>query len=122
MECNRRHYNFLLSKKSRSAAERRACPRVSLRLPLRLTGVPGHVQPPPVTLRTEDLSEGGVRFLAPWSMEPGTPIHIEIDLVEQASGAPRTLARAAHIVRVEAADAPGQYELVAAFDANTSCG
>ena len=63
------------------AQERRAYPRARLSLSLsvrRIAGQPGEHD----HLRTEDISSNGVFFLYPQHIEPGTPIELEVLLVD----------------------------------------
>ncbi len=97
--------------------ERRLYPRAALRLPLRLKRVAGQREPAPVTLLTKNISSSGVYFLCPRWIEPGTPIELEVGLVERPLGHGSVrMTTAAHIVRVEPTDTPGWHGLAASFD------
>lgn len=97
--------------------ERRLYPRAALRLPLRLKRVAGQREPAPVTLLTKNISSSGVYFLCPRWIEPGTPIELEVGLVERPLGKGSVrMTTAAHIVRVEPTDTPGWHGLAASFD------
>ncbi len=99
------------------AQERRAYPRAALQLPLRLRRVAGQPEPVSVTLLTQNISSSGVFFLCPSELEPGTPIELEVALVERPLGRGSVrMATAAHIVRVEPSDIPGWHGLAASFD------
>ncbi len=99
------------------ADEKRAYPRASLRLPLRLVRVAGHRESREVTLVTRNISSSGVYFLSPQYVEPSTPIELEVALVERPLGRGSVrMVTAAHIVRAEPAEAPGWHGLAASFD------
>ncbi|HXA78250.1 MAG TPA: PilZ domain-containing protein [Candidatus Acidoferrales bacterium] len=99
------------------AYERRRYPRASLSLPLRLTRIGSAVEPIPVTLVTRNISSSGVCFLAPREIEPGTPIELEVALVDRPLGFGRVqMCTAAHIVRAEDTDTPGWRAYAASFD------
>jgi PilZ domain len=99
------------------ADEQRAYPRAALRLPLRLRRVAGELQPAGVTLLTRNISSSGAYFLCPCAIEPGTPIELEVGLVERPIGQGSVrMTTAAHVVRVEPCDTPGWYGLAASFD------
>ncbi len=99
------------------ADEKRAYPRASLHLPLRLVRVAGHKESMEVTLVTRNISSSGVYFLSPQYVEPSTPIELEVALVERPLGRGSVrMVTAAHIVRAEPAEAPGWHGLAASFD------
>ena len=69
------------------------------------------------TLRTTNISSSGVLFLCPQRIEPGTPIEIEVCLVDRPFGRGTVRMRTeAHIVRAEPASRPGWHFLAATFD------
>lgn len=97
--------------------DQRAYPRALLRLPLRLKRVAGHEEPVPLTLLTQNISSSGVFFLCPRRIEPGTPIELEVGLVDRPLGRGSVrMSTAAHVVRVEPTDTPGWHGLAASFD------
>jgi hypothetical protein len=99
------------------ARERRSNPRAKLSLPLRLTKIGTSVEPYPVTLVTRNISSGGIYFLAPREIEPGTAIELEVALVDRPLGMGRVqLLTAAHVVRAEEVDIPGWKGYAASFD------
>ena len=99
------------------AHERRGNPRAKLSLPLRLTRIGNAVEPYPVTLVTRNISSGGVYFLAPREIEPGTAIELEVALVDRPLGMGRVqLLTAAHVIRAEEVDIPGWRGYAASFD------
>jgi PilZ domain-containing protein len=97
--------------------ERRGYARAQLRLPLKVTRVAGQRQLDAVRLCTRDISSSGVFFLCPHRIEPGTPIEIEVALVDRPNhrGSVRMITEA-HIVRTEPARANGWHGLAALFD------
>ncbi len=97
--------------------ERRRNARAYLHLPLRLTSVNGQPEPVSVTLLTKNISSGGVCFLAPRHLEPGTAIELEVALVERPLGKGSVrMATAAHVVRTEPSSTPGWHSIAARFD------
>jgi hypothetical protein len=72
-------------------------------------------------LETRNISSTGLFFLAPFHVEPGTPIELEVVLVNPPFG--RSFGRGAvymsamaRVVRAENTEQPGWYGLAAAFD------
>jgi PilZ domain len=99
------------------AREKRRYPRAKLSLPLRLIRVGNLREEFPVTLVTRNISSSGIYFLAPRELHPGTSIELEVALVDRPMGHGRVqMYTAAHIVRVEASDAPGWQGYAATFD------
>jgi len=99
------------------ARDRRAYPRASLSLPMRLTRIGDITERIPVTLVTRNISSSGIYFLAPRDMEPGTAIELEVALVERPLGQGRVqMCTAAHIVRAEETEMPGWRGYAATFD------
>ncbi len=97
--------------------ERRAYPRAALSLPLRLKRVGGQREPQPITLVTKNISSSGTYFLCPRRIDSGTPIELEVGLVDRPLGRGSVrMTTAAHIVRIEPTDTPGWYGLAASFD------
>lgn len=97
--------------------EQRAYPRATLRLPLSLKRVAGQREPVRETLHTRNISSCGVYFLCPLRIEPGTPIELEVGLVQRPRGRGSVrMSTLAHVVRVEPADIPGWHGLAATFD------
>jgi c-di-GMP-binding flagellar brake protein YcgR len=99
------------------ASERRAYVRARIALPLRVQCVAGKRDPELGALHTRDISSSGVFFLSPRRIEPGTPIELEVVLVDRpfGSGTVRMCTQAC-VVRVEEAEKPGWHGLAAAFD------
>jgi hypothetical protein len=101
----------------RPVEERRAYARAKLSLPLHLKRVAGRRENKQQTLHTTNISSSGVLFLCPQRIEPGTPIVIEVCLVDRplGQGTVRVMTEA-HIVRAEPASEPGWHSLAAIFD------
>jgi c-di-GMP-binding flagellar brake protein YcgR len=99
------------------AEERRAYVRVRLGLSLRVQRVAGQRDTNARALRTEDISSSGVYFLSPHSIEPGTPIELELLVVDRPLGSGSVRMRAeAHVVRAAGTPRPGWYGVAASFD------
>jgi PilZ domain len=99
------------------ARERRAYVRANLILPLALRSVAGRTETELTALSTQDISSSGIFFLCPRKIEPGTPVEMEVMLVEKPSGRGSVRMRTqACIVRAEESGVPGCYGLAAAFD------
>jgi hypothetical protein len=97
--------------------ERRAYARANLSLPLRVKRIAGQRERMGEPLRTTNISSSGVLFLCPQRIEPGTPIEIEVCLVDRPFGRGTVRMRTeAHIVRAEPASRPGWHSLAATFD------
>jgi hypothetical protein len=97
--------------------EQRKYPRATLKLPLKLCSVAGVAEPNPVTLVTRDMSSTGVYFLSPRHISPGTPIELEVVLVEKPLGLGNVvMGTLAHVARIEPAATPGWYGIAASFD------
>jgi hypothetical protein len=101
----------------RPVKERRTCTRAKLSLPLRLKRVAGQREHKLQTLCTTNISSSGVLFLCPRRVEPGTPIQIDVCLVDRPTGRGTVrMLTEAHIVRVEPAITPGWHAVAATFD------
>jgi hypothetical protein len=101
----------------RPPEERRSYARAKLSLPLRVNRIAGQREQMGETLRTTNISSSGVLFLCPQRIEPGTPIEIEVCLVDRPFGRGTVRMRTeAHIVRAEPASRPGWHFLAATFD------
>lgn len=97
--------------------EQRQCPRAALKLPLRLHSVGGVEEKEPVRLVTRDISSTGVYFLCPREIPAGSPIELEVVLVERPLGRGNVvMATLAHVQRVEQAATPGWHGIAASFD------
>jgi hypothetical protein len=80
----------------------------------RIAGQREHLGEP---LRTTNISSSGVLFQCPQRIEPGTPIEIEVCLVDRPFGRGNVRMRTeAHIVRAETSSRPGWHSLAATFD------
>jgi hypothetical protein len=101
----------------RPAEERRSYARAKLSLPLRVRRIAGQRERKAEPLRTTNISSSGVLFLCPQRIEPGTPIEIEVCLVDRPFGRGTVIMTTeAHIVRAEPASRPGWHALAATFD------
>jgi hypothetical protein len=101
----------------RPVEERRASARDKLSLALRLKRIAGQREQKQQKLSTTNISSSGVLFLCPKRIEPGTPIEIEVCLVDRplGHGTVRMLTLA-HVVRAEPSSKPGWHALAASFD------
>ena len=97
--------------------ERRAYTRAKLSLPLRLKRIAGQREHKDQSLRTINISSNGALFICPQRIEPGTPVAIEVCLVDRpfGRGAVKMMTEA-HIVRAEPAPQPGWHALAVSFD------
>ncbi|HEV7966383.1 MAG TPA: PilZ domain-containing protein [Candidatus Acidoferrales bacterium] len=101
----------------RPLEERRNYARAKLSLPLRVKRIAGQRELLGEPLHTTNISSSGVLFLCPRRIEPGTPIEIEVSLVDRPFGRGSvTMKTEAHIVRAETASRPGWHCLAATFD------
>lgn len=101
----------------RPVEERRAYTRAKLSLPLRLKRIAGQREQKQQSLSTTNISSSGVLFLGPKRIEPGTPIEIEVCLVDRPLGQGTVrMVTEAHIVRAEPSSKPGWHALAASFD------
>lgn len=101
----------------RSPEERRGYARAKLSLPLRIKRIAGQRERSAEPLRTTNISSSGVLFLSPHRIEPGTPVEIEVCLVDRPFGRGTVRMRTeAHIVRAEPCSRPGWHSLAATFD------
>ncbi len=97
--------------------ERRVYARAKMRLNLRLTRIAGQRPERHMHLHTQNISSSGVYFLCPLPLEPGTPIRLEVALVERLyrRGSVRMITEA-HIVRVDSVPISGMHGVAATFD------
>lgn len=101
----------------RPPEERRAYARAKLSLSLRVKRIAGQRERSAEPLRTANISSSGVLFLCPQRIEPGTPIEIEVCLVDRPFGRGTVkMTSEAHIVRAEPASRHGWHTLAATFD------
>ena len=99
------------------ANERRAYIRARLSLPLRVRRIAGQRDHKTHSLHTSDISSSGVYFLYPQWLETGTPIDIEVLLVDRPFGRGSVRMRSsAHIVRSQDSGKAGWHGLAALFD------
>jgi hypothetical protein len=97
--------------------ERRTFARARMALSLSVRRVAGQLSSQPLALRTIDISSSGASFLYPQRVEPGTPLRIEVTLIEERlrHRAVRMCANA-HVVRAGAAGRPDWHTLAVVFD------
>jgi hypothetical protein len=101
----------------RPVEERRAYTRAKLSLPLRLNRIAGQLEHKHPSLRTTNISSSGVLFLCPQRIDPGTPVDIEVCLVDRPFGRGSVKMKTeAHIVRAEPASRQGWHALAVTFD------
>jgi hypothetical protein len=97
--------------------ERRAYVRANLTLPLVVKTVAGRPQTDLCALNTQDISSSGIFFLCPIHIEPGTPIEMEIVLVDRPLGQGSVRMKTqASVVRAENTGKPGWHGVAASFD------
>lgn len=97
--------------------ERRAYARAQMSLSLSVLRVAGQPSSEPLALRTIDISSSGALFLYPQRIEPGTPLRIEVTLIEERLRHRAVRMRTdAHVVRAQANGKPGWHALAVAFD------
>jgi hypothetical protein len=97
--------------------ERRAYARARMELSLSVRRVAGQPSDRPIALHTVDISPSGAFFLYPHRIDPGTPLLIEVALLEQRRrhSAVR-MSTDAHVVRAQPSGRPGWHGLAVAFD------
>lgn len=101
----------------RPVEERRAYTRAKLSLPLRLKRIAGQREHKHQSLRTTNISSSGVLFLYPQRIEPGTPLEIEVCLVDRPFGRGTVkMMTEAHVVRAEPSSRQGWHSLAVTFD------
>ncbi len=97
--------------------ERRAFMRANLSLALRVKRVAGQRRAHPKALKTANISSSGVYFLCPQYIEPGTPVELEVSLVNRPLGRGNVkMTTDAHVVRVDSASRAGWHAVAACFD------
>jgi len=101
----------------RPVEERRDFTRAKLRLSLRVKRVAGQRRHKPKPLRTTNISSSGVLFLCPQHIDLGTPIELEVCLVDRPLGRGTVkMTTEARVVRTEPASRSGWHTLAACFD------
>ena len=101
----------------RRVCERRNYVRARLSLPLQIQRVAGQRDMATLPLETRDISSSGVFFLSPRHIDPGTPVEIDVQLVNRPYGRGTVhMCAAAHVVRAEQAHSKGMFGVAAAFD------
>lgn len=97
--------------------ERRAYPRASLRLPLRIVRVAGSRESRLGRLLTLDISSSGLRTRCPFEIELGVPVNLEVELVHRPAGRGSVrLITEARVVRTHADARHGWHALAFCFD------
>jgi PilZ domain len=100
----------------RPVEERRTYSRAKLSLSLRVKRIAG-VRRPSRLLQTTNISSSGVLFLCPQHIEPGTPLELEVRLVDRPLGKGTVkMTTEARVVRTEPASRSGWHTLAASFD------
>ena len=101
----------------RPVEERRTYTRAKLSLALKVKRADGYARLTSRPLRTANISSSGVLFLCPHSIAPGTPVELEVCLVDRPLGQGTVKMRTeAHVVRTEPASRSGWHTLAACFD------
>lgn len=101
----------------RPPEERRAYSRAKLNLSLRVKRIAGQRENELKPLRTMNISSSGALFLYPRWIDPGTPVEIEINLVDRPLGRGSVkMLTEAHVVRADAALRSGWHMLAVTFD------
>jgi hypothetical protein len=101
----------------RAVEERRSYTRAKLSLPLRVKRIAGQREYRNEHLRTTNISSSGVLFLCPQYIEPGTPVEIEVCLVDRPLGRGTVrMMTEAHVVRAEPASREGWHSVAVCFD------
>jgi len=91
--------------------------RASLSLALRVNRIAGQRRTRPRTLKTTNISSSGVYFLCPHYIEPGTPLELEVSLVNRPLGQGNVkMTTDAHVVRIDSVPRPGWHAVAATFD------
>jgi hypothetical protein len=101
----------------RPVEERRSYTRAKLSLPLRVKRIAGQREHRHPSLRTTNISSSGILFLCPHHIEPGTPVDIEVRLVDRPFGRGTVkMMTEAHVVRAEPASRSGWHSVAVSFD------
>ncbi len=97
--------------------ERRAYPRANLRLPLRIVRIAGRREHQPASLQTTNISSSGLFARCPFLVQPGTPVHLEVELVHRPAGRGSVrMVTEAHVVRARTDPKTGWHALAFSFD------
>jgi len=97
--------------------ERRSFPRANLRLAMRILRVAGRREAQSLPLQTANISSSGVYARCPFLVEPGTPVHLEVELVHRPAGRGSVrMITEAHVVRVKTDPKTGWHALAFSFD------
>lgn len=91
--------------------------RANLSLALRLNRVAGQRRARPRALKTSNISSSGVYFLCPLYIEPGTPLELEVSLVNRPLGQGNVkMTTDARVVRIDSVSRAGWHAVAACFD------
>jgi hypothetical protein len=97
--------------------ERRTFMRANLSLELRVNRVAGQRRARPRSLKTTNISSSGVYFHCPLYIEPGTPLELEVSLVNRPLGQGNVkMTTDAHVVRIDSISRAGWHAVAACFD------
>ncbi|MBI3405044.1 MAG: PilZ domain-containing protein [Acidobacteria bacterium] len=97
--------------------DRRNNPRLPLNLPVRVTKINHNGDSVDGVLLSRDISTMGVFFLSPKRLDPGTPVNLEVGLVDRPLDRGRVrLETCGQVVRTEITDTPGWHGLAVRFD------
>ena len=97
--------------------ERRNYVRARLSLPLLVQRIAGQRDIATLPLETRDISSSGVFFLCPRHIDPGTPVELEVQLVNRPYGRGTVhMCAVAHVVRADEDPTNGMFGLAVAFD------
>jgi hypothetical protein len=84
---------------------------------LRVNRIAGQRELKHQSMRTSNISSSGVLFLCPERIEPGTPVELEVCLVDRPFGRGSVKMKTeAHVVRAEPALRHGWHALAVTFD------
>jgi len=101
----------------RPVEERRTYTRAQLTLPLQVKRIAGQRGRRHQPLCTTNISSSGVLFLFPQHIAPGTPLELEVCLVNRPTGRGTVRMKSeAHVVRTEPAPRAGWHLLAVTFD------
>ncbi len=101
----------------RPVEERRGYTRAKLSLPMQVKRIAGQRRRPHQPLRTTNISSSGILFLFPQRIEPGTPLDLEVCLVDRPRGRGTVrMTTEAHVVRAGPAPRSGWHSLAVTFD------
>jgi hypothetical protein len=104
-----------------SMSERRRNPRFTAWLPLRVAAISGKLEPAAMTLLTRNISRRGICFSAPYGIEAGQFIEIEVTLPGAGPGGKDLhVSSEVFVLRIEPGNKPGWYVFAAALGEPTA--